>query len=94
MLARNTGDEEEAAAALERALSARVELRQRARLVEIARNLADRIDEARANGWLGEVRGLQVSFEAARKKLVSLDRLARNNNRIGTVNLGMPIING
>ncbi|HEV7976060.1 hypothetical protein [Amycolatopsis sp.] len=28
-----------------------------------------RITEARANGWLGEVQGLQISQEAARTKL-------------------------
>lgn len=44
-------------------------------------------------GRLGEVQGLQVSLEAARTKLTSLDRLARNNS-IGTVNVGMPIIRG
>lgn len=71
----------------------RVEPSQQARLVEITRNLADRVDEARANRWLGEVQGLQVSLEAARAKLTSLDRLARNNS-IGTVNIGMPIIRG
>jgi hypothetical protein len=36
--------------------------------------LSDRIDEARANGWFGEVQGLQISLDAARPKLVSLDR--------------------
>jgi hypothetical protein len=72
----------------------RVDPRQRARLVEIARNLTDRIAEARVNGWLGEVQGLQVSLDAARTKLASLDRLARNNNRTGPVNIGMPIVPG
>jgi hypothetical protein len=69
----------------------RVEPSQQARLVEITHNLANRIDEARANGWLGEVQGLQVSLAAARTKLTSLDRLARNNG-IGKVNIGMPVI--
>lgn len=72
----------------------RVEPRQRDRLVEIARNLTDRIAEARANGWLGEVQGLQVSLEAARQKLASLDRLARTKTSTGAVNLGMPVIPG
>ncbi|MGH3757195.1 tyrosine-type recombinase/integrase [Actinophytocola sp.] len=70
----------------------RVSPAQRARLVEIAHNLADRINEARANGWLGEVQGLQVSLEAARKKLASLDRLARNHAVAGPVEIGMPAI--
>jgi hypothetical protein len=72
----------------------RVSPSQKGRLVEIARNLADRIDEARANGWLGEVQGLQVSLDAARKKLASLERLARNNATTGPINIGMPILRG
>ncbi|WP_220377966.1 hypothetical protein [Streptomyces inhibens] len=53
---------------------------------EIIRNLGDRIEEARVNGWLGEVQGLQISLDAARNKLASLDRLTRTRNR--TVTLG------
>jgi hypothetical protein len=52
----------------------RVEPTQRPRLVSIIRNLADRIREAQTYGWLGEVEGLQVSLDAAERKLVSLDR--------------------
>lgn len=61
----------------------------RSRLVEIIKNLADRISEARINGWLGEVEGLQVSLTAARAKLAALDRTT-NNSTPGTANLGMP----
>jgi hypothetical protein len=64
---------------------------QRARLAEIARNLADRIAEAKANGWLGEVQGLQISLEHARQKLASLDRLAGITRRV-PVPIEMPII--
>ncbi|MGV9248106.1 hypothetical protein [Streptomyces sp. NPDC003710] len=71
----------------------RVDPQQRRRLEEIIRNLGDRIEEARANGWLGEVQGLQISLEAARNKLASLDRLTRTRNRT-PVPLGMPIIPG
>ncbi|MCX5318131.1 hypothetical protein [Streptomyces sp. NBC_00154] len=71
----------------------RVDPQQRRRLEEIIRNLGDRIKEARVNGWLGEVQGLQISLEAARNKLSSLDRLTRNRNRT-PVTLGMPIIPG
>ncbi len=42
----------------------RVDPRQRARLEQIIRNLGDRIDEATANGWRGEVEGLKISAEA------------------------------
>ena len=50
----------------------------RGRLTEIIASLADRISEARVNGWLGEVEGFQVSLAAARAKLAALDRTARN----------------
>ena len=39
----------------------RMDPKQRGRLVEIIRNLEDRITEARLNGWRGEVQGLQTS---------------------------------
>lgn len=63
----------------------------RPRLVEIIANLRDRIQEARLNGWLGEVEGLQTSLDAAARKLVSLDHM-RGRNTTGPVNLGIPII--
>jgi hypothetical protein len=44
------------------------------------------------NGWLGEVQGLQVSLEAARRKLSSLDRSIERNRRTEPADLGMPII--
>ena len=72
----------------------RVSPRQRQRLAEIIRNLAERIAEARANGWVGEVQGLQVSLAKAKEKLAGLDRnLQRSSSRqAGPTDLGMPII--
>ncbi|MFE2315351.1 hypothetical protein ACFXC8_19670 [Streptomyces sp. NPDC059441] len=71
----------------------RVSPRQRPRLVEIIRNLAERIAEARTNGWLGEVQGLQVSLTKAKDKLVALDRtLERSRGQGGPTELGMPVI--
>jgi hypothetical protein len=73
----------------------RVSPRQRQRLAEIIRNLTERVAEARANGWLGEVQGLQVSLARAKEKLASLDRnLDRSSVRgpSGPTDLGMPII--
>jgi hypothetical protein len=55
--------------------SLRVDPRTRPRLVEIIANLRDRIDEARTNGWTGEVEGLRTSLNAAGAKLASLDRM-------------------
>jgi hypothetical protein len=68
----------------------RVDPKQRNRLIEIVRSLNDRIDEARANGWFGEVQGLQISLDAARAKLVSLDRTSRSSGSI--TKLGIPKI--
>jgi integrase len=68
----------------------RVDPRQRGRLVEIIHNLSDRIAEARHNGWLGEVQGLTTSLDAAKKKLVSLDRATARPNG-GPTDLGLPM---
>jgi hypothetical protein len=65
----------------------RVSPQQRPRLIEIIRNLGDRMTEARMNGWLGEVEGLQVSLTKAKEKLASLDRSierVRNTGRSGS----------
>jgi hypothetical protein len=71
----------------------RVDPQQRPRLIAIIRNLSDRITEARDNGWLGEVEGLQVSLDAARAKLAALDRTQPGPNTAIT-NLGIPVIRG
>ena len=42
-----------------------VDPRQRQRLSDVARNLSDRIVEARQHGWNGEIQGLQISLTAA-----------------------------
>ena len=70
----------------------RVSPQERSRLVEIIHNLRERIAEARMNGWLGEVQGLEVSLEAAKRKLASLDRGIERNRRTGPTDLGMPVI--
>ena len=68
----------------------RTDPRQRPRLVEIIRNLADRVAEARHNGWLGEVEGLQVSLTAATDKLATLDRSAGKAGEHSPTGLGIP----
>lgn len=67
----------------------RVDPRARARLVEIAHNLTDRIAEARANGWHGEVEGLQISLTAANNKLASLERIDNSPTDLGMPSLTM-----
>ncbi|WP_197093596.1 hypothetical protein [Nonomuraea sp. SBT364] len=54
--------------------------------------MTERISEARINGWLGEVHGLQVSLTKAKEKLASLDRSTdRTRTASGSVHLGMPL---
>ena len=55
----------------------RVDPRARPRLAAIIGNLRDRIGEARTNGWLGEIQGLQISLDAAASKMAALDRTER-----------------
>ncbi len=65
---------------------------QRHRLVEIHDNLIARIEEAKRQGWLGEVEGLQVSLAAAKQKLEQMQRAARSDPRPGLTVLGTPIV--
>lgn len=67
----------------------RVDPQQRHRITEIIANLADRITEARANGWYGEIAGLQTSLDAAKTKLIHLDKTI-NNTAANITDLGMP----
>jgi hypothetical protein len=61
---------------------------QRARLIEIRDNLIARIAEARREGWLGEIEGLQVSLAGAEHKLAQIERRPTGTT---TVNLGIPV---
>ncbi|MCA1273529.1 hypothetical protein ACIPQH_34530 [Streptomyces rubiginosohelvolus] len=56
---------------------------QRKQLIEIIHSLTDRAREARLSGWLGEDEELQVSLQAASKKLTAMDQAhARSAARI------------
>jgi hypothetical protein len=72
----------------------RMDPRQRGRLVEIIHNLEDRVTEARLNGWLGEVKGLQTSRDAALRKLATLDRTIAQGRQVTTnsSDLGIPTV--
>jgi hypothetical protein len=65
----------------------RPEPAQRHRLTDIRDNLTARIAEARQQGWLGEVEGLQISLAGARAKLTQLVQRAAPGTR---ANLGIP----
>jgi hypothetical protein len=60
---------------------------QKERLTAIRANLVERIAEARGQGWLGEVEGLQATLTAADQKLAAMDAIAARKQ---VVRLGMP----
>ena len=57
------------------------------RLEEIHANLLGRLEEARNQGWLGEVAAIETTLAAAAQKLTAMRELTA---RSATVNLGMP----
>jgi len=67
----------------------RVDPVQRPRLEEIHANLLERLQEAREQGWLGEVAAIQTTLAAAGQKLQAMCEAATRGN---TVSLGMPNI--
>jgi hypothetical protein len=58
------------------------------RLLEIIDNLQARLDEAHAQGWLGEIEGIQVSLEGARQKLNQMKEAQARP----VISLGLPAI--
>ena len=76
--------------ACERCSLLRVDPAQRPRLVLIRDSLAARVTEARDEGWLGELEGLQVSLTTVTEKLQALD--ARITRQPGMTDLGMPAV--
>ncbi|MGW5449083.1 hypothetical protein [Streptomyces asiaticus] len=69
----------------------RIDPSQRKRLIEIIHSLTDRIKEAKLNGWLGEAEGLQVSLQAASKKLTAMDQ-TQTRSKTHITDLGIPQI--
>lgn len=61
---------------------------QRVRLEEIRDNLEARIIEAKREGWLGEVEGLQVSYSGVKDKLAQIDTTF--HRKAAATELGMP----
>ncbi|MEI2810745.1 MAG: tyrosine-type recombinase/integrase [Nocardioides sp.] len=58
------------------------------RLLEITSNLKDRITEAKDQGWLGEVEGLQISLTGAQHKLAQMQQQLADPDE--PVLLGLP----
>jgi hypothetical protein len=61
---------------------------QQARLEEIRDNLEARIIEAKREGWLGEIEGLQISLAGAKNKLAQL--ATSSERKAANVHLGIP----
>ena len=61
------------------------------RVEEIHANLLDRLQEAKEQGWLGEVAAIEASLAAAEQKLAAMRDLAARHT---TVHLGMPDFRG
>lgn len=66
----------------------RPDLEQRPRLLQIQTNLEARIIDAKREGWLGEVEGLQVSLTGVEHKIAQTD--ATLQRRSTDTNLGIP----
>jgi hypothetical protein len=65
----------------------RVDPAQMPRLEEIRANLADRLQEAKDQGWLGEVAAIETTMAAAAQKLEAMRDLT---TRRTSIHLGMP----
>ncbi|MEV0408703.1 hypothetical protein [Actinoallomurus sp. NPDC050550] len=65
----------------------RVDPAQKPRLEEIHANLLDRLQEAREQGWLGELAAIETTLAAARQKLQAMAEAASHGT---IVSLGMP----
>jgi integrase len=74
--------------ACERCSLLRIDPAQRPRLIIIRDSLSARLAEAREQGWLGELEGLQVSLATVTDKLQALD--ARLSRPPAVTDLGMP----
>ncbi|MEU2031005.1 hypothetical protein [Nocardia amamiensis] len=61
---------------------------QRGRLEEIRGNLEARIIEAKREGWLGEVEGLEVSYSGVKDKLAQIN--TTQQRKTAATELGMP----
>ncbi|MER7048417.1 hypothetical protein [Streptomyces jumonjinensis] len=57
------------------------------RLEEIRANLVDRFQEAKEQGWLGEVAAIEASLAAAEQKLTAMRDVSARHT---AVHLGMP----
>ncbi len=75
--------------ACERCPALRPDPAQRPRLEEIITNLQARLAEAKQQGWLGEVAGLEASLAGVKQKLKQMRRLAAQPQ--GVTVLGTPV---
>ena len=58
---------------------------------QVIRRVQQHLIKREHRSWLGEVQGLEVSLEAAKRKLVSLDRSLERNRNNGPIDLAAPV---
>jgi hypothetical protein len=62
------------------------------RLTELEADLLERRDRAAAEGWLGEIEGIDHTLRLLREKHASAERILANSAPSSVVDLGMPRI--
>jgi hypothetical protein len=62
------------------------------RLAELETDLQTRRDRASAEGWLGEIEGIDLTLRLLREKQATAERISADNATSGVIDLGMPSI--
>ena len=64
------------------------------RLDELETDLQARRERASAEGWLGEIEGIDLTLQLLREKQATAQRVRANAASSGVVDLGMPSVVG
>ena len=62
------------------------------RLAELETDLETRRDRASAEGWLGEIEGIDLTLRLLRDKQATAERISTDSATGGVIDLGMPSI--
>jgi hypothetical protein len=64
------------------------------RLTELETDLQERRGRASAEGWLGEIEGIDLTLRLLREKQAAAERIRATSGTSGVVDLGMPRVDG